>query len=107
MTMEAKDHNNLINEVVSEMSSKLNKLLDDYMIEGLKLKGFEFDNRHYLIEFIKSHITCIDNTDLMEREYSVDGIPFFLHSYKIEYPTGNWFDKNYKIEANYGSFKYL
>jgi hypothetical protein len=104
MKTEIKD---LIQNTVSEMSSKLYVLLEDKMIEGLRLKGFEFKNRQDLIDFTKSRITCIDHIGLKVKVYSVDRVPFFQHNYQIELNNKNWFNGDYKIEANYGSFKYL
>ena len=45
----------LIDSVIGRLSSQLNKQLEDYTIEGLKRKGFEFENRMELENFIKSN----------------------------------------------------
>ena len=74
----------LIADVIGRLSSQLNKQLEDYMIEGLKRKGFEFENRIELENFIKSNCRCEDRTDIKQRTYFVNDIPFFLHCYEIE-----------------------
>lgn len=54
-----------LTSVIGRFSSKLNKQLEDYMIEVLKRKGFEFDNRIELENFIKSNCRCEDRTDII------------------------------------------
>ena len=49
-----------IDSVIGRLSSELNKKLEDYIIEGLKRKGFEFKNRLELETFIKNNCRCED-----------------------------------------------
>ena len=105
---EPQDSSLLIADVIGSISSQLNKKLEDYMIEGLKRKGFDFENRFELEKFIKSNCRCEDRTDIKQRTYFVNGIPFFLHCYEIEMvsnPFAN--DREFKMSANYGSYAYL
>ena len=98
----------LIADVIGRLSSQLNKQLEDYMIEGLKRKGFEFENRMELENFIKSNCRCEDRTDIKQRTYFANDIPFFLHCYEIEMdlnPIIN--DREVKMFANYGRYAYL
>jgi len=98
-----------IGDVIGRLSSELNQQLENYMIEGLKRKGFEFKNRFELEKFIKSNCRCEDRTYLKQRTYFANDIPFFLHCYEIKMdlnPITNDKDK-VKILANYGSFAYL
>jgi len=44
----------IIDDVIGRLSSELNKKLEDYIIEGLKRKGFEFET------FIKNNCRCED-----------------------------------------------
>ena len=98
-----------IGDVIGRLSSELNHRLENYIIEGLKRKGFEFENRFELENFIKSNCRREDRTDLKQRTYFVNNIPFFLHCYEIKMdlnPITN--DKGeVKMLANYGSFAYL
>lgn len=98
----------LITDVIGRLSSQLNKKLEDFMIEGLVRKGFEFENRSELENFIKSNCRCEDRTDIKQRTYFVNDIPFFLHCYEIEMDlnlitTG----REVKMSANYGRYAYL
>ena len=98
----------LIAEVIGRLSSQLNKQLEDYMIEGLKRKGFEFENRIELENFIKSNCRCEDRTDIKQRTYFVNDIPFFLHCYEIEMDLNPiQTDREFKMSANYGRYAYL
>ena len=50
----------IIDDVIDRISSELNKKFEDYIIEGLKRKGFEFKNRLELETFIKNNCRCED-----------------------------------------------
>ena len=105
---EPQDPTLLIAYVIGRLSSQLNKQLEDYMIEGLKRKGFNFQNRIELENFIKSNCRCEDRTDIKQRTYFVNDIPFFLHCYEIEMDlTPITTDREVKMSANYGRYTYL
>jgi len=74
---------NLLSDFENEVSTKLAKELGDIMIEALKRKGFEFENRADLAEFIKSNCRCEDRCDIKQRTYFVNDAPFFLHDYNM------------------------
>lgn len=98
----------IINNVIGRLSNDLNKQIEDYVIEGLKRRGFVFSNRFELEEFVKQRCRCEDNTDIKERVYYVDNTPFFLHNYKIEPSQMPLItDREYKINANLGTYAYL
>lgn len=98
----------LIADVIGGLSSQLNKQLEDYIIEGLKRKGFEFENRMELENFIKSNCRCEDRTDIKQRTYFVNDIPFFLHCYEIEVDLNLiQTDREFKMSVNYGCYAYL
>ena len=94
--------------VIGKISYQLNQQLEDLWIEGLKRKGFEFENRIELENFIKSNCRCEDRTDIKQRTYFVNDIPFFLHCYETEMnliPIIT--DREVKMSANCGSYAYL
>jgi len=98
----------LIQDIIGRLSSELNKKLEDLAIEGLKRKGFEFENRIELENFIKSNCRCEDRTDIKQRTYFVNDIPFLLHCYEIEMDlTPITIDREVKMSANYGRYAYL
>ncbi|MBK5213388.1 MAG: hypothetical protein JJE55_06985 [Flavobacteriaceae bacterium] len=92
---------------IDNLSKGLHKKLDDYLIEGLKRKGFEFKNRMELEAFIKERCRCEDYPDLEERTYFVDDIPFFFHRYKTEIALPKTEDRKMTITASAGYFSYL
>lgn len=93
--------------VTSMLVSGLQTKLEDYIVEGLKRKGFEFDNKLDLENFIMSRCRAEDNIDQKQKTYFVDDIPFFLHNYEIEMSNVMQEDRNYVLRANYGSYAYL
>jgi len=98
----------LIADVIGRLFSQLNKQLEDYMIEGLKRKGFEFENRIQLENFINSNCRCEDRIDIKQRTYFANDIPFFLHCYEIEMDLNPiTTDREVKMSANYGRYAYL
>lgn len=97
-----------IDSVIGRLSSDLNKKLEDYVLEGLKRKGFEFKHQIELEAFVKERCRCEDNIHLKEKVYYVDNIPFFLHKYKSEpLQMPEITDREYKITANLGTYAYL
>ena len=98
----------LIADFIVRLSSQLNKQLEDCIIEGLKRKGFEFKNRLELENFIKSNCRFEDRTDIKQRTYFVNDIPFLLHCYEIEMDLNPiQTDREFEISANYGRYAYL
>ncbi|SOU89466.1 hypothetical protein TNO010_400041 [Tenacibaculum finnmarkense genomovar ulcerans] len=98
----------IIHDVIGRLSNDLNKQLEDYVIEGLKRKGFELKNRVELEAFIKERCRCEDNISLKEKVYYVDNTPFLFHNYKSEpLQMPSITDSEYKISANLGTYAYL
>lgn len=97
--METKE---LTNKIVSEILDNFDKLL----IQGLNLKGYTFINDDDLHQFLKDNVICEDTPHLQERIFLVKGIPFFYHSYKIDFPTFD-ISEQHKVTANYGYYKFL
>lgn len=80
----------LIEKIILSVVKETDKLI----INGLSLKGFNFENQEELESFIKFNCRAEDNTDLKEKTYFVNDIPFLIHFYEISL-------------NNYGYFKYL
>jgi len=100
-----KDIHDLQDNVINEINSNLYKQLDDIIIEGLKRKGFEFNNHHDLVIFVKEHCRCDDYTPIQEKIYLVNDVPFLSHKYKTEIDYTKLGE--YKISASLGSYRYL
>ena len=74
----------IINSTISRLSDDLNSKIETFVIEGLKRKGFEFNNKFELFNFLKQRCKCYDNVNLKQRTYFIDDKPFFLHDYNIK-----------------------
>ena len=52
--------------VMVKLNTEISKKFDEYIVEGLKRKGFEFETKEELISFISNNCTCeIDNDFLL------------------------------------------
>jgi len=94
-------------EIQKVVVDGLLKKLEDIFIEGLKLKGFEFDNPIELERFIKKHCRCEDYLYLKQKTYFVNDIPFLIHFYEIVYEPITVTNNGIQMSANYGTYKYL
>jgi predicted ribosome-associated RNA-binding protein Tma20 len=94
-------------ELTEIIFQNLSNKLEDLLIEGLRLKGFEFENKMQLEVFVKEYCTCIDNLEHKERIYSVNGDPFFFHNYEIIYEPITEINKELQMNANYGRYAFL
>lgn len=94
----------MTNSLISELYENLNNLL----IEGLKKKGFEFNNKLDLQIFIKQNIRIEDYQAKHERIYFVNDIPFFIHFYKNNcLPSKTELERGFSITADLGTYAYL
>jgi len=94
-------------EIIEKSIYILYKKLEDFIIEGLKRKGFEFNNNIELEHFLKTRCKRNDNIKFKEHIYYVDDIAFFLHRYEIIQEPFNFKIDSISININYGSYCYL
>jgi hypothetical protein len=71
-------------DIINKIVYKLNNKLENYFIEGIRLKWFEFKNKSELENFIKLCCRCEDIPHLKQKTYFLNNIPFFVHYYEIE-----------------------
>jgi hypothetical protein len=97
---------NIQEQIIKKVSADLNRQLENFFIEGLKRKGFEFQNRADLLPFAMQNCTCFDDQDLKEKTYFVNNIPFLLHCYA---PDFSQIEKlgEFNVHFNYGSITFL
>lgn len=69
--------------VMVKLNTEIAKQFDEYIVEGLKRKGFEFETKGELISFISNNCTCEIDNDLECRIYLVNGLPFFAYYPKL------------------------
>lgn len=94
-------------ELIRNIQNDLISQLEKAFIEGLKRKGFEFETKFALEQFVKKHCKCLDNNNLKERVYTVDDIPFLLHKYETKISNPVVIDRTITITATNGYFGYL
>ena len=101
-------NHDLSKDFASTILNSLNKKFEDLVVEGLKKKGFEFENRVELEAFIKSNCRCEENIELNQRIYFIDNTPFLLHYYNSEPPQMITSEAGeYNMTANLGTYAYL
>lgn len=94
--------------ITKELIKGISNKMDDYFIEGLRRKGFEFENKAEIYSFIKERCRCEDSLHLEERVYFVDNTPFFLHKYETEIDIKTITeDRKITMSANNGYFACL
>ena len=76
---------NFIDKVTDRISKDLSEKIDDTLTEGLRRKGHEFANKLELASFVVDRCRIENRSDIKEKTYFVDNIPFLLHKY--EYKT--------------------
>ena len=100
--------NDFINDALIKVNKDLINQLENYIIEGLKRKGFEFKTKFELEKFVKDNCICEDNVNLEERVYYVNDTPFFLHRYKSVIDIEQLVeDRKITMSANCGTYAYL
>jgi len=95
------------NIIIENLSKGLANRFDEIFIEGLKRKGFIFESRAKLNEFVCANCKCEDNQQLEEKIFYVNNIPFLLHIYKIDCSDINFVNDEVRLTATYGSYAYL
>ncbi len=73
-----------IGDVLKKFYSEINQKMAEVMIEGLKRKGFVFENRFSLEKFVMEHCRVEICEEKKQKTYFVDNIPFLLHCYDVE-----------------------
>lgn len=94
-------------QINREITQNLCNKFDEIILEGLKLKGFTFDNRYKSEEFIKLNCRCEDNIQFQQKIFYVNEIPFLLHNYEVIFEPITEYNNEIKINANWGSYKFL
>ena len=103
----AEDLQFLQHDVISRFSNNLVNQLEGLLIQGLKNKGFEFENIIELESFIKTRCRKEDHIEFKKHIYYVDEIPFFVHYYEVIFEPITEYNTGVKMTANYGKYAFL
>ena len=98
----------MIDSIIKKLEQEIARKLNEMLIEGLKRKGFEFDNNDSLENFLKLNCRAEHRTDIKENTYFVNNIPFLLHCYEIKVDAAPIeIDREIKMSDNYGRYAFL
>lgn len=95
-------------DISKQLADQINAIIEEKLIEALKVKGYVFETREQLEQFIATKCTCKVDEERNERTYYVNEKPFFLHRYGLKTEisqnndTGNW-----TIKATNGVYAFL
>src|SRR5690606_10652422 len=67
---------NVVDVIIKKSAFDMAQQWDTYFLEGLKRKGFEFDNPLEAQYFVKANCKAVEDHN-GNRTYYVNGIPFF------------------------------
>ena len=86
-------------DVFSQFQTQLNETKKELFIEGLKLKGFEFQNDKELIAFLKSNCSFHQNGSPNISTYKVNAISFLEVMQKEVFFKPNFENPDYSIKC--------
>lgn len=100
---------NIQNEIVSKLISKLHKQFENTFKEGLRLKGFEFEFESQIEfeKFVSENCKCEDYASEKRRVYFVKEIPFFIHYYEQVFEPIQQQNNSIYLSANNGTYQFI
>ena len=93
--------------LTDQMATILVEKFESIFLEGLKLKGYSFDNKFEVEEFVAMNCRCEDIIHLKQRTYFVNDIPFLLHLYEIKSDVNFQKSEINLMSASYGQYSFL
>jgi hypothetical protein len=95
-------------ELTSAICSKISDTLDNYLVEGLKRKGFEFKSKAELADFVLKNCRCADDLRVKQKTYYVNETPFLLHDYGTSHDFKTLYEVDkVQISASMGKIAFL
>lgn len=111
MEENTQDHITLMGDIMRKVTAELTQKLNDIVTEGLKRKGYEFENTLQLTDFIKEHCRCEDFVESKTKLYFVKEKPFLIYDYNYKQELSTIIPKDslqdYAFTAKMGSYSYL
>lgn len=103
------EESNFIQKIVSDITNKLSHQLDDVIIQGLALKGYKFDDKIKLMDFIKENCKVCDEKQNQRKIYLVKNIPFLMNDYSTKEDILWKFqtNKDITVECVFGKFYFV
>ena len=81
--------------------------LDDLVIEGLKRKGYTFDNKRELISFIKENCTSKYFKPQNVTEYYVNDTPFLIYKNQDVEIKKDFTENKMTFSADLGHYQFI
>ncbi len=91
---------------IDYLINQLNDQFDEAIIEGLSRKGFNFECKMEIEEFIKSRCRSEDYQKLQQKVFFVDDIPFMVYKYETKIDE-TIVDGIPRLTASYGTYSYI
>lgn len=88
-----------------QILKSLSQKFDDLILQGLKLKGYNFDDMADATKFIKENCSCADDLLNQQKTYYVKEIPFLLYDYKMNIEVD--YSDNATFTGYYGKYAFL
>jgi len=98
---------NIQEQITKEITQNLSNKFDELILDGLALKGFFFEDIKEAEEFIKLNCRCEDNIQFQQKIFYVNEIPFLLHNYEVIFEPITNINNGIKMNANWGSYKFI
>lgn len=102
----AREMFSMIQHTAYELARKGTVEMDMVITEGLKRKGFEFENNFEIEQFIRERCKMTINEETEERILYVDDIPFLLIILKNDI-SFDYTDKTTTVTADYCRYKFI
>lgn len=85
-------------ELEDKVVDSLTKNFENIIIEGLKRKGIEFDDKNELFDFAKENLSCLRRGDSIT--YYLNNIPFVIIKYKLSTLSLETTEREFNYEAD-------
>lgn len=98
----------VVDDAIIHLRKDIENKLNDLFIKGLERKGFIFNNKKEIEDFIKKRCVCVMSYQTNEKTYLVDNIPFLLY---IEdnnlVKVNNTIERDYRLTIDHGFYSFL
>lgn len=95
--------------VIDKIQNELLSKIDNTIIEGLRLKGHDFETRKDAEKFITNHCRREDRPDQNIMVYYAFDKPFMIHKYEtiLKMPSINLDEKQTTVTASLGEYCFV
>ena len=95
-----------MHEHIKDSMLKISNRIDEIITEGLRRKGFEFEDKKELIKFVQRHCECVHGVLAKTKTYYANGEAFLIWEENYEI-TQSYQDGNIIFHADCGKYEYV